>query len=964
MHFLSAPARRTAVGLTLLLAALTVPAPAQNHARWQLPPGATPADYRPGVLVFRVAAQYKSACSASEVAVPALQRALTLLQASGLERIFPHSPAPTAAQLEREPRCVDLSLVYRVRYAAPLDIQRAVNTLRATGAVAYAEPDYLGRTRFTPNDPQAAQQSHLAQIHALEAWDTQQGDTTVLIGIVDTGVDLDHPDLAAQIQRNYADPPNGVDDDNDGYVDNYRGWDMAGGLLSQPSQDNFAGDVGTGATYHGTHVAGLAAARTNNGVGVAGVGFKCRILPIKCGPDDNGGYIINGYPGIVYAADHGCAVINCSWGAIGFPDIGQDAIDYATFNRNALVLTAAGNNGWPDPFTPAGFRNVLTVGSVDAADVKSGFSNYGVYTHVFAPGSGVRSTLWNDAYGLNSGTSMACPVTSGAAALVKAQHPTYTGEQVGQLLRMTCDNIDALNPTLAGYLGRGRINVLRALQENPSSVRLEERRFTDTTAAARTAALYAGTAARLRGTFRSFLKPTAGLIATLTSTSSAVTITRSVVSVGNLATGQTLTLTPATAFEVQIAANAPVNELVRFTITYADQNGYQDFEKFEVFLNPSWRDLTVNQLHTSITSKGRIGYNDNRWAQGLGLVYKNHDNLLFEMGLLVASDSTHVSNTVTRFGSYPPQADDHLRPVGGSVRPVANPVADAELAGQLSDIGANPRQLPVYIRYHAYAWASPPKDQFIILSYSIRNVGTTLLPNVYAGLFADWDIGNALGNRAAWDSTRALGYAYSTESDSAYAGIRYLGPGPASQATYRAIDYNSALPGNPWGLTDGFTKVEKWQALSQGVSRRTAGLGGGSDICTMSGAGPFSIAPGDSAVVMFAIVAGDDLGDLQTAADAAANAFSPVTGLPPVSPAAIRAPYPNPTTGTLTLPTTGRPGRADVYNLHGTRVLTQPVLATTPTQLTLTATTPGLYTVRFVPTDGTPGANWRVVISR
>ncbi|MBC7447466.1 MAG: S8 family serine peptidase, partial [Hymenobacteraceae bacterium] len=763
-----------ATGLTTTLARAQAPTPPP------VPVAGAADTYRPGVVVFRVAAAHAAQCSPTAVGVPQIQRVLTALGVLGLERVFPHVAPPSAARRAVEPRCVDLTTIYRAHYAAPVAVAKAAAALRATGAVQYAEPDFYGLPSYTPNDPEVGRQYALDQIHALDAWNTQRGDSSVLIGIVDTGVQYTHVDLAANIQRNFADPINGLDDDGDGYVDNYHGWDFVGAFFNQPAGDN---EPGGRPVYHGTHVAGLASAVADNGIGVAGVGFRCRLLPIKCAGDNNGGFIINGYAGLVYAADHGCDIINCSWGILGFPDLGQDAINYATFNRGALVVTAAGNNGVADPFSPAGFENVLTVGAVGPGDVRVGFSNYGVNTEVFAPGLQVYSTLPTNAYGNNSGTSMASPVTAGAAGLVKAQFPTYSGEQIGQQLRMTCDNIDAVNaPALAGLLGRGRINVLRAITENPSAVRFLRKRYLTGVGGAPTP-LFAGANVVLTGDVRSILKPTTGLTVTLSCASPLITIAQPTLTLGTLATGQSV----VGEFALAISPAAPANTLVRFNIKYQDQAGYQDNEKFEVLLNPSFRDLTANRLHTSITSNGRIGFNDNLALQGLGLVYKTHDNLLWEMGLMVGTDSAHVSNSVIHIASYPQINDDHFQPLNGPVRPTPLPRADQDLTGWLDDRGAGAAALPVQVRYRAQQWAAAPNDRHILVSYTLRNPGARALTNLYAGLYADWDIGAGITNKATWDASRQLGYAYSNEPDSAYAGIRLLAP--VGRATFRALDF-------------------------------------------------------------------------------------------------------------------------------------------------------------------------------
>ena len=168
-----------------------------------------------------------------------------------------------------------------------------------------------------------------------------------MIGIIDTGTDPDHPDLAANLKHNYADPINGLDDDGDGYVDNFNGWDLG-------ESDN---DATVNANTHGSHVSGCAAAVTDNGVGVASPGFNCKFLPVKI--SNAGGTLTMGYEGIVYAADHGCNVINCSWGGGGGGALGQNAIDYATINKDALVVCAAGNNSSNQTFYPAAYNYVF-----------------------------------------------------------------------------------------------------------------------------------------------------------------------------------------------------------------------------------------------------------------------------------------------------------------------------------------------------------------------------------------------------------------------------------------------------------------------------------------------------------------------------------------------------------------------------------------------------------------------------
>src|ERR1051325_9938099 len=217
-----------------------------------------------------------------------------------------------------------------------------INSLLKTGMLVYAEPRYIAKPFYHPNDTSAVDtlQYYLSTIHAYEAWDITKGDTNVVIGITDTGTDPRHPDLKGNMVA---------------------GWNFVGNN-SDPSDDS--------TSYpHGTSVCGVAAAVTDNITGTAGVGFKCRFMPIKAN-------FSNPYQSVIYAADHGCTVINCSWGHIDYSAAGEDAVNYATFNKNALVVGAAGNNGNFEIFYPSGYINAMGVGATAQADQKSPFSDY------------------------------------------------------------------------------------------------------------------------------------------------------------------------------------------------------------------------------------------------------------------------------------------------------------------------------------------------------------------------------------------------------------------------------------------------------------------------------------------------------------------------------------------------------------------------------------------------------------
>ncbi|MDO8549039.1 MAG: S8 family peptidase [Ignavibacteria bacterium] len=392
----------------------------------------------------------------------ALQSFLEQFQIKKVASIFPS---------KTNTRSSSLGKILTVSYESDIDPYYLSSKLKNFSEVEWAEPKFVYELDFDPNDPSYASQWNLSKILASQAWDITQGDTSVIIGIVDTGVDWDHPDLNANIWINWDEiPANGVDDDLNGFIDDIRGWDFSG-LDGNSPDNNPMEDQPT----HGTHVAGISSAVTNNGTGIASIGYKCKLLPIKTGSTN----ILYGYEGIVYAADNGAKVINCSWGGSGYSIFSQEVINYVT-SLGALIVAAAGNSGTNSSHYPSGYDNVLSVASTNQNDTKSGFSTYGPTVDVSAPGSDIYATWQNNTYATLSGTSMASPLTAGLAALVWSVFPTYTPLQIGEQIRVNSDNIDGLNPPYTQLMGKGRINALNALSNmNSISVRAVEINFSD-----------------------------------------------------------------------------------------------------------------------------------------------------------------------------------------------------------------------------------------------------------------------------------------------------------------------------------------------------------------------------------------------------------------------------------------------------------------------------------------------------
>ncbi|MCX6924894.1 MAG: S8 family peptidase, partial [Verrucomicrobia bacterium] len=387
--------------------------------------------------------------------VQGLQRAQTLSALGG-------------AQITREYKIVPgLCLV---KLPAGQTVGQALLIYNRTAGILYAEPDYQVKAVSTvPNDARFSELWGMnntgqtggtsdADIDAPEAWGLNTGSRQVIVAVIDTGVDYTHPDLTNNIWTNPGEiPGNGIDDDGNGFVDDVHGYDFVNND-GNPMDDH----------YHGTHCAGTIGAEGNNGIGVAGVCWQVRIMPVKFLDANGNGSTANAISAIEYATLMGARVMNNSWGGGGYEQSLKDVIDAAGAAGCVFVAAAGnsyGNNNDANPFYPASYTsaNLVAVMSTDNNDVRSTFSNYGqTSVHLAAPGSSILSCQPGGGYQLLSGTSMATPHVSGACALLLSANPMLSVSQIKQALLSTVD------PTLPGQcVSGGRLNLARALSSVP-----------------------------------------------------------------------------------------------------------------------------------------------------------------------------------------------------------------------------------------------------------------------------------------------------------------------------------------------------------------------------------------------------------------------------------------------------------------------------------------------------------------
>ena len=411
-----------------------------------------------GELLIRVTPQAQAELERLHAKAP-LQQLHNQMGVRSVYRLFPHVAHP-----EFNP---NLERIYLLRFQIPTDLYALKADYAAHPLIEEVEFNYVRQTQASetiPNDPHFEEQWNLPLINMPGAWAIEQGDPEVIIAVVDTGFDYTHEDLASQTWINPGEiPDNGIDDDNNGYIDDVHGWDFSrlpsgAGNGEAENGDNDPIDE----SGHGTHVAGIIGAAVDNDIGIAGIGWNCTLMPIR-GAGVAGIRDDRSAAAIVYAVDNGARVINMSWGGRERSFVLRDAVDYA-YARGVLMVAASGNESEGDSIFPAGYRKVISVAATEQHKQKFYQSNFGASIDIGAPGNVILSTHINNRYRSLSGTSMATAHVSGVAALIISKRPSLTHEEVRQILVSSTDPITE-SPEL---VGAGNLNAARALMASGS----------------------------------------------------------------------------------------------------------------------------------------------------------------------------------------------------------------------------------------------------------------------------------------------------------------------------------------------------------------------------------------------------------------------------------------------------------------------------------------------------------------
>ena len=804
-----------------------------------------------------------------------------------------------------------LQRIYEVSYTSATDAAVLAAKMEKLSGIEYAEPKYIRQMNFTPSDTviNAYQKVHRFE----EALDITRGSSDVIVAVVDGGVNYVHtelddkmwintdevaPEVRLQVDQNsdgeitssevikYLSDQNQdyngdgsitledalaegsplitrSDTDGNGLADDIFGWDFwaAGGVNGQPvTEDN--NPIADG-TDHGAHVAGIIAAETDNGNGIAATGFNVRYMALKAGgiPDepstqiDESRAIGFGYESIIYAAVEGADIINCSWGGGGFSEFEDDVINFAT-DMGALVIAASGNAAANDVDFPSAYFNAFSVGSIDASERISSFSNIGFNLDVFAIGSNVQSTGFRNSIGAKSGTSFSSPTVAGLAGLLKSLHPEWTPQRIGAQIRSSARFINSANDRQ----GHGIIDAFRAVSTNLPGVQILSSRFEDTegnklgTGEDGIITLniinHGNTAADLSLQ----LQPLAG---------QGFTLNQPEQNIGTLGTGENAEL----EFSVSVSENYDLNIVPAFRLNIAANN--QEYEDFDVFQydNILFDIVDANNIRTSFAGDGTIGFIDAFAGRGgVGFIprtnedadFSEAENVLFEGGLILDANGT-IFDVVRGTGG---QVEKDFMPEQ-TFAVTNNGLTSAQDGNTAFTFQDEAGITAGRVQLQTFSFDEDDLTNVVYLRYSITNTSTTLpLEEVHVGLFNDWDIGETIStNNISYSEQDSILYVSggNESSDEPIVAVGHLGE---ISSVLALNNFPQTAPDNPpVNLGDGFSDTEKRASLRAGFAQTSIPS---ADVSAITASGPYTINPEATLRVGFVYAFGNDLDELRS----------------------------------------------------------------------------------------------------
>lgn len=813
----------------------------------------------------------------------------------------------------------------------PIDLRRMAAKLATYSTmIETVEPWVVDQPQAAPDDPYVNDQAYLPVIRALDAWAIYSGDPSVVIAVCDNGVDQQHEDLADNLfTRTTEVPNNGVDDDKNGFIDDYQGYNLAWEVDGSP------GSTAHGES-HGTEVAGLVGATWNNQLGIAGIGGRCRFFPLKTSIRGSNA-VVFGYQGIMYAAMQGFKVVNCSWGTVKPSSvIDQSVIDYANA-RGTLVVASAGNHGTTSGGTPydrnypSSYRGVLGVGETTLLDRVTSTSGLGVNADIFAPGFQAYTTTTFNGYtsfGVQ-GTSFASPMVAAAAGLVRGKYPALTPAQTAALLRRTASSIAAANPSIQPGLA-GRLDMAAALSQPPMSapgIEITGYRLLD-----------GGQQVR-RTPFNVPLALQLDLVNHLGLARGVVTEARIVARNGWDLTLLTPNVEPvaipsgatAAVTTASITIRAQGERPLMLAVRVAAEDSYED--EFVVMIEPESNMTTLSNgvLTYSIGDAGSLGVVGSQDARlGNGFVWSAGYWMMSPSGLVVTEGENLGVTGMNDIGL----ASDFAA-VKRFVEPDTN-------VGVMSDATApDDRRIGVEVRTRATFHRVHP--QATVLQLTLTNTSGRTLTDVGMGYILDWDLGSGGNFNRSRLAPEAIPTMFREAPIAAQVFYREVAPVKAAVMCGVMTGHDGARPQTaafPWGdfLNDGLSALEMVELLRNDASIQTDIEG---DLAGMVGMRfPGALAPNEQRqmAVVFAVASTVD-----SAAAIMRDVIVDPTSVPSGGAATVRL-VPNPASDAVRVEHGQGTTEISIYDQQGVFLLRRPVdVDATLTLLDLQLLASGMY---------------------
>ena len=816
-----------------------------------------------------------------------------------VSQAFPNIKPPKKKYDKFGHKLVDLSKIYRIELKSTGNEIKVANKLSSLPEIEYAEPYYLPEPLYTPNDPKVPSQYNLTKLFAFDAWDIFKGNDHITVGIADMGIDLAHEDLQNKIAYNYNDPIDGIDNDNDGYTDNFYGWDL--GDNDNNPQWNEEGT--TGELQHGVWVSGIGFAETDNNIGIAGLGFNVKFLPVKI--SNSNGTLNRSYEGIIYAAQHGCKIVNCSWGSTYYSQYAQDIINYVTYNLGVLVVAAAGNYNNAVPFYPASYDNVISVAGTNPNNEKWAGSSYSIFVDLCAPGDNVMTTWADNNYSGAWGTSFAAPQVAAAAALVDEYYgDTLNPWQITAILKNTAYNIDTIgnNYLYAGQLGKGLVN-LPAAYTQPFKPAVFAENIKIKSSNSDTSVFSTGDTMLISLDITNFLVPTSNLYLKINSDNQYINFISDSLYIGAL--NQYQQIQTGYQFKAIVEENCPYESIADIKFTFIDTaKDYEEHYYKRVILSPSYLNIQPNNIATTVTAYGRTGFNSFSPLQGIGFLYKNYEESLFyESGYIIGTRQKICDAVRGQNDFYALQKADSI----------PTNITPYHYSSMFDDSRGDTNRLGFKFLQNVYAFDNLQNS----LIFKLQIVNDTIISydSLFLGIFTDWDIIDYSLNFANYDENRKLAYTYYNADENVYAGVKFIN---ASQVHCYSFD-NIQDAQDQIVLIDGYSKSEKYESMIS--DRYQAGSGSGNDVAQTISSGPYSINQGDTITLWFAYLAANSLQELYNEADSIQalfnNLFNTSENIAYDNDISV---YPNPATNILNIDCKDKT-ITEIYNSQGKLLL-------------------------------------------